>query len=116
MNLSEQEATSSLDLLISASQLIEAKLNEAGYEQSHDWMFAIREVLYDLRRLNLILVNLDNTIDLNNAPALLGSFARAVLYEVIPHVQGHMEELEQSLTVGRTGNDITEKDDGGPED
>ncbi|HEX9989346.1 MAG TPA: hypothetical protein VGE45_12820 [Chloroflexia bacterium] len=115
MSLSEHEATSSLDLLILASQRIEAKLAEAGNEQSHEWMFAIREVLYDLRRLNLILVELDSTIDWSNAPALLGDFARAVLYEVIPHVQGHMEDLEESLMAGHTSDDINEKHDG-PED
>jgi hypothetical protein len=97
MNISEDEATKSIDALLQACTKLEESLKATYGEKAHEWLFAVREVLYDLRRLNLVLSAACNVEDPGSAPLQLRSFARVLLYEFIPHVQGHMEELDQEL-------------------
>jgi hypothetical protein len=97
--VSREEVTRDLDRLIAASQDFEERTSAAGFAQAHDWMFALREVLYDLRRLNLHLADMFNSGGLDkNAPLLLHAVAVEMLYEILPHVQGHLNELEEILT------------------
>jgi hypothetical protein len=98
MNVSPEKATESIDVLIQACNQLEDRLAPTQGEKAHDWLFAIREVLHDMRRLNLALASACNTPDLAAVPPALRSFARSWLHEVIPHVQSHMEELDGELT------------------
>lgn len=97
MNISQEDVTCSIDALIEASYRLEQRLTESGELQAHDWMFSIREVLYDINRLNLLLAEACNTEDLKGVPRLLYIFASTIQYEAIPHIKGHMDELEQML-------------------
>ncbi len=97
MNLSSESATENIDLLIKACNELEVRLVSQYGEKCHDWLFDIREVLYDLRRLNVKLVEACNISDIATAPLVLRSFARSWLHEVIPHIQGHMQELDEDL-------------------
>jgi hypothetical protein len=77
---------------------VSRQLDEAGVAQAHDWMFALREVLYDLRRFNISLAKLFNTEHpAQEAPTLLQDIVTMALYQIPPHVKLHMEELEESL-------------------
>jgi hypothetical protein len=82
-----------------AAKQCETRLNEAGIAQAHDWMYALREVLYDIRRFNISLAKLFNTEDpAQEAPTLLQAIVNMALYEISPHMELHMRELEESLT------------------
>src|SRR4051812_25292348 len=98
MDLSQEGVAQVRDALIAATAVLEKRLSEAGVARAHEWMFAVREVLYDFRRLDLLLVELLTATDVSGqAPRVLRDWVQMVLYEVIPHVQGHLAELEQEL-------------------
>lgn len=109
--VSRDEVTRDLDRLIEASQEFERRTSEAGFAQAHDWMFALREMFHDLRRLNQHVADLFNAAEVDTrAPELLREVAVEVLYEIIPHVQGHMSELEESLTPFLPKEETTDED------
>jgi hypothetical protein len=85
------------DALLQVSNDAEDALKEQDVEAAHQWMFNVREVLYDFRRVNLLLASLSDAKDGEEAATILGKFAETLLYEVLPHVQGHMTELEEQL-------------------
>lgn len=99
MEITRDQITFNINELLRASQDFEQRMSEAGISQAHDWVFALREMLYDLRRLNILLADLFNTTDINKQSLqLLQEVVRTVRYEIIPHVEGHMDEVEQALT------------------
>jgi len=112
MSVSRDDVVHNIDQLVRASEDLEKRLSEGGYSQAHDWMFAIREMLYDLRRLNIRLADLFNTTNtINQGPPLLHDIVKTVLYEIVPHVQGHLDELDQSLTTLLANSEDPAKDD-----
>jgi hypothetical protein len=86
-----------LQALIAKTGTFEERLEAAGHAGAHSWLFAVREVLYDFQRLERILDEALDLSDLEAGPAKLSAFADTVLYDVIPHVRGHMEDLEHDL-------------------
>jgi hypothetical protein len=86
------------ELLVEASNQFERRMKESGSDDSHDWAFAIRETLLDLRRMNLMLVDIYSLEDPDRTIELLGRFVQMILYEMLPHIQGHMAELEEELS------------------
>ncbi len=98
MDISKKTAANCIDALLKASQKFEEQLTTEGIPQAHEWMFAVREVLYDLRRLNLLLADMYNQSDVNQSLTLLKGIVQTILYEIIPHVEGHMSELEEGLS------------------
>ncbi len=97
MDNSRESIIEQIDELIAASQQFEQQLTEAGFSQAHNWMFNIREILYDLQRMNKLLANLFDTADVDKAPLLLNNFVEDFLYTVVPHVQHHLNELEEEM-------------------
>lgn len=87
-----------IDTLLAASKEVEDKLEHAGVQDAHEWMFAIREMLYDMRRVSLELEEFFTTqkVDKQNGEELR-KIVNTVLYEVLPHIKSHMEDLELSL-------------------
>lgn len=98
MNLSRESVTKNLDDIIKASAIFEEKLAQNGFTQSHAWIFHLREVLYDLRRLHILIADLFNSVDIAaEVPSSLKAFADTFLYEFLPHGQQHMTDLEENL-------------------
>lgn len=98
MRIEQEEVTSNIDMLLKVSLDFEQRMLEAGILEAHDWMFALREVLYDLRRLNILVASLFNSSDVGSkGPQLLQEIVQTLKYEVVPHVESHMNELEQAL-------------------
>ncbi len=96
MDAQEKGLTEGIDRLIIASKAFETRLERAGYPHSHEWIFALREMLYDIRRLELLVEKLytSETGDLDNE---LRTVVEAVLYEMLPHIESHMREIENDL-------------------
>lgn len=85
------------DAFIRESEDLERRLTRDQVQEAHDWMFAVREILYDFRRLDLSLCRVYGANDRARTAALLNDFAQMLLYEVIPHVQQHATDLENDL-------------------
>jgi hypothetical protein len=99
MTFNEADITSSVDMLIAASREFEKRLEDADINAGHDFAFATREMLYDLRRLNIMLS--DAMTESESAEALPKFYdaVKAVLYEFLPHIEGHMSEIEAKLDI-----------------
>jgi hypothetical protein len=87
----------SYDSLLQSVNSAEDRLTEQGVDTAHSWMFHVREVLSDLRRVNLVLTGLAEATDGKRAVAVLRNFTDTLLYEMCPHVQQHLHELETML-------------------
>ncbi len=97
MDNSPESIIEQVEGLIAASEQFEKQLAEADFSQAHYWMFNIREILYDLQRINKLLANLFDTADVNKTPLLLNNFVEDFLYTVVPHMQHHLNELEKEM-------------------
>lgn len=85
------------DALIHASETFEKELQNRGVTEAHEWMFAVREVLYDVRRLDGALQKLYDTRDREAAVQAMKEYVEMWLYQVLPHVRAHMTDLEAEL-------------------
>ncbi|GEM_PF-5333143 len=79
MNIPKESITKDLDKLIIGTEGFEKQLTRAGFNQGHEWMFNVRELLYDLRQVNIRLAELLNS-DASESSLLLKSFVEHFLY------------------------------------
>ena len=93
-----------IDTLLAASKEMEDKLERAGVQEAHEWMFAFREMLYDMRRVSLEMEKFFSTQKVDRqSREQLEKIVNTVLYEVLPHIRSHMEDLEQGLSDSSPG-------------
>jgi hypothetical protein len=92
-----EDATRSIDDLIEASSEVEKTLESAGVAHAHELMFAVREILYDMRRLHAALAHAFAAEPGEPAAHALDRFATMFQFEVIPHVQAHLDDLRRDL-------------------
>ncbi len=94
----EKPNVPTIDSLLAASNELENKLEQAGIQDAHEWMFALREMLYDIRR---VILELDKFFNMKNvgrqSEEQLMKITNIILYEFLPHIQSHMEDLEKNL-------------------
>jgi len=91
------EAPATIDALIQQTVEVERRWEAAGIERAHERLFAIRELLYDLKRLSEALIETLQAEPGPDAERGLARIAEMVLYEIVPHVEGHMRDLEREL-------------------
>ncbi len=95
---SDTERPMDVDALITATSAHERKLLEGGFAEAHEWMFGLREVLYDLRRFEKAVAAMLADDDISRAPERIKDLVNMMLYEIIPHSGPHMEEVDESLS------------------
>ncbi len=92
-----EEITRGVDLLVEASEAAEDRLEHAGVARAHDWMFGLREILYDLRRFQGTLAEVLDRAAGAEARADMRDIVILLKYEMIPHIEGHLGDLEAAL-------------------
>ena len=97
MQLSEEDVSKSIDLLIETSNQLEQRLIEVGFEfkHAHGWMFNLCDILYDWRYSQLMLAKALNASDMETVPELLESWAASIHYSFKDEIDLHMTELER---------------------
>jgi len=95
------------EALIKASEEFEDRIKNYGVTGAHEWMFAVREALHDLRRLEVSLCALYSARDREDAARLCSEYVEMWLYQVLPHIQAHMTELEHEMDRVRPGRGST---------
>jgi hypothetical protein len=86
-----------IDGLLELTHRLEARLEAESETRAHDWMFALREILLDQRRLLPQLAALADARDLATVPAQLRELAVELLEGAQPHARHHLDELLESL-------------------
>lgn len=82
--------------LITASQAFEEKLLKVGL--THEAMFHLREVLYDVQSFKVRLTQLFSQAVIDTElPQHLDDFVTETLYGMIPHTQSHLAALDELL-------------------
>ena len=100
MEHTKDSVVTNIDELIKKSEHFEKQFVQENYNLIHDWLFHIREVLLDIRKLNLILSDFfENAEQIIEMPTFLRNLTKFMLYEFDPHVKYHMTELERNLDV-----------------
>jgi hypothetical protein len=93
MNL-EPQITAAVDQLIAATEALEDRVRRAEGKDLHEALFAVREMLYDLRRVQAGLARVCESATASEAVRGLAETADRVLFDVIPHITGHLNELK----------------------
>jgi hypothetical protein len=96
MLIPHEDITAPIDRLIEGTQELERRLEASGVAAAHDWMFAIREALYDLRRAELALAGAIASSD-EEAASQVHRFVQMMLHEVLPHIHSHFDEIQPSI-------------------
>jgi hypothetical protein len=89
--------TTAIDQLLDTTRKAEDRLEAAGEPAAHDWMFALREVLLDLRRILPRISALSEDSATEATRAALREIAADLLFGFGPHMSHHMQELLASL-------------------
>lgn len=82
-----------IDQLVESTYEAELRLEAMGERDAHDWMFALREVLLDLRRLLPVIASLPSTPDSGTAQKQMRDLAAELVYGFAPHVSHHLGEV-----------------------
>jgi hypothetical protein len=85
-----------LEELLAVTGAVEAELENAGFSLAHDWMFGIREALYDLTRVQNLVFELQLAEPFTLVKEVK-ELVNVILYEVVPHISSHCEEVMESL-------------------
>ena len=99
MSISEESALQSLEILMKGIDNLEERLIQSGFapEEARLWLFHVREVLGDWRRINIKIVEICNVDDVSEVPSLLNDWVNHMLYAVESHSHWHLQELEKMM-------------------
>jgi hypothetical protein len=87
------DVTGVMDALIAATEDVERRLEAAGESHAHDWMFALREVVYDLKRELILVAGLP---DAEAVRERLAEISADVIYMLGPHAEHHLGEFVET--------------------
>ena len=90
------DVTGVMDALIAATEDVERRLEAAGEAHAHDWMFALREVVYDLKRELILVAELPACEDAEAVRERLAEISADVIYRLGPHAEHHLGEFVQT--------------------
>jgi hypothetical protein len=108
------EVIRAIDGLLTITGEVERKLADAGEVHAHEWMFALREILFDYRRILPPITDLPNSDDRQEITAGLREIAAALLYEACPHMETHLDDLLNSID-GVSSSDPSTRNSSGSE-
>jgi hypothetical protein len=98
MSVARAEAIQgAIDELLEATRETEQRLEQLGEPAAHDWMFALREVLLDLRRVLPAIATLSDLPDREAAAELMRELAGELAHGVAPHMIHHMQQVLDGL-------------------
>lgn len=86
-----------LDALIDGTGDLEERLERAGEANAHDWMFAVREILHDVKRALALVADLPGHEDPAAVRDALKDISMEFVYMLGPHAQHHLGELFEAI-------------------
>ena len=94
------QATRVVDDLLAATHEVERRLEAAGEEHAHDWLFGLREALLDWRRILPLVAALPDAGDRAALTEGLREIAFQIAYVAAPHAESHLSEVLESIDSG----------------
>jgi hypothetical protein len=93
----QQDVERLMDALITATGDVERRLEEGGEQSAHDWMFALREILYDVKRALLLVARLPGEEGADAVRRTVEQISTEFVYMLGPHAEHHLGELLEAF-------------------
>lgn len=95
----ENNVKNSFTVLLDSLYNLEIRLSSSGLDEKevHEWLFHVRDILYDWQGVLLKIDQLCETEDISKVPHLLNQTATYILYGTNSHNEWHMSQLENLL-------------------